>query len=227
MNLLHLLTSLSVMSILVVFLLAVVSIYSWAVILAKRKQWQQAAAADEEFLQLYHGSTPTAQMKEKLKTLPASSLGVMFLQAESALDKIKAGSDKNSSLMAQHFKIFGLASVQRSLQQGRTQSLLRLGQGLSSLATIGAVSPFVGLFGTVWGIISAFQGLASGGASLDAVAPGIAEALVATAVGLFAAIPAVCFYNFYQRKLDQHEQFLETFSLEFLNVFERSLLGKM
>ncbi len=227
MNLLHLLTSLSVMSILVVFLLGVVSVYSWAVILAKRKQWQQAAADDQAFLELYHSTASTSSLKEKIKTMPASSLGTMFLLAENTLDKIKAGSDKNTAVMAKHFAIFGLASVQRALQQGSTQSLLRLGQGLSSLATIGAVSPFVGLFGTVWGIISAFQGLASGGASLDAVAPGIAEALVATAVGLFAAIPAVCFYNFYQRKLENHEQFLASFSLEFLNVFERSLLGKM
>lgn len=227
MNLLHLLTSLSIMSILVVFLLGVVSVYSWAVILAKRKQWQQAARDDQEFLRMYQSSASNEELQEAIKTIPASSLGTMFIQAESALDKIKASSNHKAAVLAEHFKIFGLATVQRALQQGRTQSLLRLGQGLSALATIGAVSPFVGLFGTVWGIISAFQGLASGGASLDAVAPGIAEALVATAVGLFAAIPAVCFYNFYQRKLENHEQFLESFSFEFLNAFERSLLGKM
>lgn len=226
MNLVHLFSSLSPMSIMVVLLLGVVSVYSWMVIFAKHRQWKLAQQADREFLKIYRSKQSTAEVLAKTKNMPASSLGAMFTLAEQELAKIKEQACDQDAL-AKHFKVFGLTGLQRSLQQGRNTSLGHLAQGLSGLATIGAVSPFVGLFGTVWGIISAFQGLASGGASLDAVAPGIAEALVATAVGLFAAIPAVCFYNFYQKKLDQQEQRLDTFALEFLNGFERSLLGKI
>ena len=215
------------MSLAVVLLLGGVSVYSWMVILAKHRQWKKAQKADQHFLKVYHTKISSSELLTKLKTMPASSLGLMYAAAEQELAKIKEQASDHAPSLAAHFKVFGLASLQRALQQGRNKSLTYLGQGLSGLATIGAVSPFVGLFGTVWGIISAFQGLASGGASLDAVAPGIAEALVATAVGLFAAIPAVCFYNFYQKKLEQQEQLLDTFALEFLNIFERSLLGKI
>jgi biopolymer transport protein TolQ len=97
---------------------------------------------------------------------------------------------------------------------------------VSTLATIGAITPFVGLFGTVWGIIDAFSGLSTGGGSIEAVAPGIAEALVATAVGLAAAIPAVWFYNHFNNQITRINSQMESFSQEFLNLIERSILIK-
>jgi len=92
------------------------------------------------------------------------------------------------------------------------------------LATIGSISPFIGLFGTVWGIIDSFAGLASGGGSIEAVAPGIAEALVATAVGLAAAIPAVWAYNIFTSRISKLNSQMENFGQEFLNLIERSVL---
>ncbi|OFZ74011.1 MAG: hypothetical protein A2451_09020 [Bdellovibrionales bacterium RIFOXYC2_FULL_39_8] len=98
---------------------------------------------------------------------------------------------------------------------------------LSTLASVGSVSPFIGLFGTVWGIINSFTGLAGGGATLDVVAPGIAEALVATAAGLAAAIPAVWFYNYFLNQNAKANVQMESFGQDFLNVIERSLISKL
>jgi biopolymer transport protein TolQ len=107
------------------------------------------------------------------------------------------------------------------LQIASSQQLSELEQNLSWLATTGAISPFIGLFGTVWGIMDAFLGLGSGAASLRAVGPGIAEALIATAAGLFVAIPAVIAYNQFLSKIRELGVSMDNFSLEFLNVAER------
>ena len=109
------------------------------------------------------------------------------------------------------------------MRKGVNRSNNNLNNFLSTLASIGSVTPFVGLFGTVWGIIDSFTGLASGGATIEAVAPGIAEALVATAIGLAAAIPAVFFYNHFSNEIAKINNEMEIFGQEFLNVVERSL----
>jgi biopolymer transport protein TolQ len=119
--------------------------------------------------------------------------------------------------------IANLEAVSRSLQIGTSEQLSRLEQNLSKLATTASVSPFVGLLGTVIGIIRAFENLGSAGStSLRAVGPGIAEALIATAVGLFAAIPAAIFYNHFGYALKEMGTRMDDFSLEFLNLIERS-----
>ncbi len=115
-----------------------------------------------------------------------------------------------------------LAAVERSLQLGISEELTKLERNMSWLATAAAVSPFIGLFGTVWGIIDAFQALGlAGSASLRAVAPGIAHALVATAMGLAAAIPAAVFYNHFGHVIREMANRMEDFSLEFVNFAER------
>ncbi len=114
-------------------------------------------------------------------------------------------------------------AISRSLQLGTNEQLARLEQNLSWLATIASVSPFIGLLGTVLGIIRAFEGLGSAGStSLTAVGPGIAEALIATAAGLFAAIPAAIFYNHFGHALKDMGARMDDFSLEFMNMIERS-----
>ena len=106
---------------------------------------------------------------------------------------------------------------------GEVTYQLRLERSLGGLATVAAVSPFIGLFGTVWGIIDAFRGIgATGNANLATVAPGISEALVATAIGLVAAIPALMAYNFFQGQLKQFQTELDDFSLEFISLSERN-----
>jgi biopolymer transport protein TolQ len=115
-------------------------------------------------------------------------------------------------------------SLERTLQLGMSEELTRLERNMSILATTAGVSPFIGLFGTVWGIIDAFQQLsAAGAASLRAVAPGISEALITTAIGLFAAIPAYIFYNLFGSAIKEFAARMEDFQLEFLNLTERSL----
>jgi biopolymer transport protein TolQ len=120
----------------------------------------------------------------------------------------------------------GLANheaINRSLTLGTNEELARLEKNLNWLATTASVSPFIGLLGTVIGIIRAFQNLGSAGStSLRAVGPGIAEALIATAVGLFAAIPAAIFYNHFGHLLKEMGVRMDDFSLEFLNLIERS-----
>ena len=114
-------------------------------------------------------------------------------------------------------------AILRSLQIGTNQQLARLEQNLSWLATTASVSPFIGLFGTVLGIIRAFSQLGSAGStSLSSVGPGISEALIATAVGLVAAIPAAIFYNHFGRQLKEMGDRFDNFSLEFMNMVERS-----
>jgi biopolymer transport protein TolQ len=113
------------------------------------------------------------------------------------------------------------AAVSRALQISSAQQLSELEENLNWLATTGAITPFIGLFGTVWGIMDAFLGLGAGAASLRAVGPGIAEALVATAAGLFVAVPAVIAYNQFLNRVREMGTRMDSFSLEFLNVAER------
>ena len=138
------------------------------------------------------------------------------------IKKCFEGCEKDS--LKRHFQNFGLGVIERAMSKGITDSNLKLDSYLSILASIGSITPFIGLFGTVWGIINSFTGLASGGGTLEAVAPGIAEALVATAIGLFAAIPAVWFYNIYSNENSKINSEMESFGQDFLNIVERSLL---
>ena len=116
-----------------------------------------------------------------------------------------------------------IVAVQRATQIAASEELTRLERRLPWLATTGAITPFVGLFGTVWGIIDAFHGLGTAGAAtLRAVAPGISEALITTAAGLFAAIPAVIAYNFFMQEIRQFGARMDDFGLELLNTVERA-----
>ncbi len=154
-----------------------------------------------------------------------SPLSIVY---ESSLDQMRklkqSNPDKDlKDILVTHTDKFGFQFLERGLEQGEVKANEKMNYYLSTLASIGSISPFIGLFGTVWGIIDSFTGLASGGASLDAVAPGIAEALVATAVGLFAAIPAVWFYNYFNSRRVLINGQIDQFGKEFINLVERSL----
>lgn len=154
--------------------------------------------------------------------------GPLYIVLNSCIKQIKklAPSEDDSALkdtVLKHSQMFGFDFIERGLEQGEVRANQQMNNYLSTLASIGAISPFIGLFGTVWGIIDSFTGLASGGASLEAVAPGIAEALVATAVGLFAAIPAVYFFNYFNNKKVLINGQIDDFGKEFINFVERSL----
>ena len=182
------------------------SVYSWAIILKKKKLF--------------------SEIMLKTEILPFSPYKALYSNGYKELVKMKeaySGQQQKSGL-AFHFQNFGMGVLERGLKKGANETNEELSKLLPTLASIGSVSPFVGLFGTVWGIIDAFSGLATGGGSIDAVAPGIAEALVATAVGLAAAIPAVWFYNHFNSVNDKMNSEMESFGQDFINVVERSIV---
>ncbi len=204
-----------VKSVFVVLILA--SIFSWSIILKKRKTLSRLRENDEEFQSMFRKSDSLKEIMYKAELMEFSPSREIFIEGYNELNRILEISDN------EHFNTFGLKSIERSLQNGMNQANARLESLLSTLASIGSVSPFVGLFGTVWGIINSFTGLAEGGGSLERVAPGIAEALVATAIGLAAAIPAVWFFNHFTKENRNAVSEMENFSRDLLNLIERTI----
>lgn len=211
---------------LVLLLLILASVLSWAIIFQKRKVFEKAEKANKDFEEYFKNAQSLADIFERANERPESTVGEMFKCGYIELTKIKeklksAGMEAD---YANYIRNTGIHALERSLKQGINDSNARIEQRLPILASIGSISPFVGLFGTVWGIIGSFTGLAMGGGSIEAIAPGIAEALVATAVGLAAAIPAVWGYNYFNSRLGQINSEMENFGQDFINLIERSLL---
>jgi biopolymer transport protein TolQ len=201
------------------------SVLSWAVILKKRKELKNLMEANQKFKLIYGDAKSLKELLKINQDLPFSALGAIFESGYQELMKISEKFDPESTKVQlnEHFSRFGLGAIERGLQKGINTSNDYLDRRQTILASIGSVTPYIGLFGTVWGIINAFSGLADGGASLEKVAPGIAEALVATAMGLFAAIPAVLFYNHFASKKELVNSEMNSFGQDFLNMVERSV----
>ncbi len=179
---------------LVLALLAGISIVSWAVIVFKWRELRRATQDSEAFLEVYHeGSLDRAYAAAR--QLDRSPLASVFLAGYAEAGRIQRYADKS---LARGLDDVQMRRLAREIEWTASREGLRLERGLSFLATAGSASPFIGLFGTVVGIINAFHNIGQAGtASLAVVAPGIAEALIATAIGLFAAIPATIAYNFF------------------------------
>ena len=201
----------------VLLLLLAFSVLSWAIIIHKIRSFRAARRESQEFLKIFRQSKKLSEIRMFCRSLKASPLPEVFLAGYREID--------NQAVMGENpgkARVRSLGAVQRSLQIASSTELTRLEQWLSWLATTGAVTPFVGLFGTVWGVMDAFHGLGTAGtASLRSVAPGISEALVTTAAGLFAAIPAVIAYNQFLQRLKEFGSLMDDFGLEFLNMTER------
>ncbi len=201
----------SFVSKIVLAILLVASLLSWTAIFAKWSQFRGAGGANSAFLRAFRKSPnldTVAAVAEQYRQAPVA--GVFDFGYQEVRRQAANGGFKNK------------VSLERSLQIGVSEEVTRLERGMSALATTATVSPFVGLFGTVLGIIDAFQGLGSAGsASLRAVAPGISEALIATAAGLAAAIPAAVAFNVFQHSIREQAARMDDFSLEFLNLTER------
>jgi len=213
-NFLELINTSDVVPDVVLGLLALASIFSWTVILSKWVLLHGAQNANSRFLRAFRKATrleAVAAASEQFRTAPL--VGVFDF-----------GYSEVCRQMAARSKISNQAALERTLQLGVSEEVSRLERNMSWLATIASVSPFIGLFGTVLGIIEAFSGLGLVGTpSMRAVGPGIARALVATAMGLFAAIPASIFYNHFGSRIREIGARMEDFSLEFLNLTERNL----
>ena len=205
----------------IMLLLLVASVMSWAVIVAKRSLlWRTQSAAQQFESRFWSGGTLT-DLYEKLRGSRSGEEGLapIFLAGYEEFTRQQQGRGRVNPEDA-------LASVQRQMRVAQSREVEKLEGGLSLLATIGSTSPYVGLFGTVWGIMHAFIAIGNvKQASLAMVAPGIAEALIATAMGLFAAIPAVIAYNFFTARVDRLEGRYNTFSDELAGIIERGLRG--
>ncbi|MCY4643286.1 MAG: MotA/TolQ/ExbB proton channel family protein [Bacteriovoracales bacterium] len=211
---------------LVLISLILASVVSLSIVWKKRNNMREVKESNELFLREFKNSTDLKELFEKTRGLPDGPLKLMFQRGFLEIDRLRGERSEEmiGEILERYVSKFGLSLFSRSLEQTALEANERLDRYLSTLASIGAITPFVGLFGTVWGIIDSFTGLASGGNSLDAVAPGIAEALVATAVGLFAAIPAVWFYNYFSNENSKVQSAMDSFSKEFLNSIERILV---
>jgi biopolymer transport protein TolQ len=205
---------------LVLLALATSSVVSWAIIAFKWRELRRATQDSEAFLEVYHeGSFDAAH--EVARDLEHSPIAQVFLEAYGELGRIAryAGRSLSSGLGDLQRR-----AVERQISWTASRETHRLERGLEFLATTGSAAPFVGLFGTVIGIITAFEEIGkAGSASLAVVAPGIAEALFATALGLVAAIPAVIFYNKFTGDLDRFGDRLDTFSDEIAARLSRRL----
>ena len=206
----------------VLLVLVAASIVSWAIILKKYAVLKMIKRQNRQFLFQFKDSHSIDDFLMRIDSLGETLYKNIFIEGHRELEKIKNKETKES--MREYFCDFGCEAIERVIKKETYRNGLRLGRHLSTLASIGSITPFIGLFGTVWGIIDSFAGLASGGSTLDAVAPGIAEALVATAVGLGAAIPAVWFYNYFSSQNTELHTEMEIFGQEFLNIIERSSL---
>jgi biopolymer transport protein TolQ len=194
-------------------ILLLASVYSWTVIFSKLSSFGAARKSDQRFLRAFRKAAGLDAVMVASEQFRPSPLVAIF----------DHGYEEVSRQVKSRGGLGNRDAISRSLQLGTSEQLSRLEQNLNWLATTASVSPFIGLLGTVIGIIRAFENLgAAGSTSLRAVGPGIAEALIATAVGLFAAIPAAIFYNHFGHRLREMGARMDDFSLEFLNLIERS-----
>ncbi|MBC7963149.1 MAG: protein TolQ [Steroidobacteraceae bacterium] len=202
------------------------SVVSWTIIMFKFIQVQRANSESVRFMDFFWKSKRFDAIASQVDRFANSPLTVLFNEGYGELKKVVEG-DGASEGSALSTDLGGIENVSRALRRATNSEITRLEKYLTFLATTGSTSPFIGLFGTVWGIMNAFEGIGrTGSASLAVVAPGIAEALVATAIGLVAAIPAVMAYNHFQHKIRVLINEMDSFSTEFLNIVQRNITGK-
>jgi len=200
----------------VLLVLLFFSVFSWAVIFFKRNTIRTASAQSKQFLSVFRKSRNLTEVSEAAQKYRFSPLATLFLNGFKELKYL----NKNKPELV--LTPGNLETINRSLVKGSNREIARLEKMMNFLATTGSITPFIGLFGTVWGIMDSFQEIGlQKTVSLNTVAPGIAEALIATALGLFAAIPAVIAYNYFLHRIKEHIVEMEDFQIEFLNITER------
>ncbi len=204
----------------VLIILILLSVWSWAITIAKSIQFRRAQANSDEFAQVFWESRNFARIDESSRRLTSSPLVSVFTSGYREL--LHTLQETKESGAAPLDLSSELGTVERALRRAELEESHRLERGVTFLASVASAAPFIGLFGTVWGIMNAFHGLSQAKSStIQAVAPGISEALVATAVGLAAAIPAAIAYNYFTASLKKFRQSMDGFSEEFLNIARR------
>ena len=214
----------SVIGKIVLLILLLFSAVSWGIIFYKNAQLKKAARQSATFLDVFRKSSRFSEVQAVCTTLAASPLVGLFQAGYAELNaQLRGGADSRPETGGTRPTLKSLDAVDRALLRASTVEVSKLEHRVSFLATTASITPYIGLFGTVWGIIMAFQGIGSqGSTSLAVVAPPIAEALVATGAGLFAAIPAVYFYNDITGQVKKAANEMEDFSMEFLTIAERN-----
>jgi len=207
----------------VLLVLFLFSVVSWAIIFIKYRYYRKIKQENEAFNEDYLRSSKLSDILPAAKKYSFSTTAEVFrvgytelTQTSKSAGELTQGRDEIS--------LSSLDNLERAMHKASNTEMTKLENSLGFLATTGSASPFIGLFGTVWGIMDTFKGIgARGTATLAVVAPGISEALIATAAGLAAAIPAVIFYNYFLNQSKDFIQEMENFAVEFLNIVERHL----
>jgi biopolymer transport protein TolQ len=203
----------------VLILLIVLSVMSWAITISKFLQLRRARQDSDEFTRIFWESKNLSRVDDSSRRLESSPLAGLFiigyrevLRLVQGKESVLSGGDSDMN------------TIESALGRAEIQEMFKLEKGIVFLATVASSAPFIGLFGTVWGIMNAFHGLSAAKSStIQAVAPGISEALVATAVGLAAAIPAAIAYNYFSAAIKQFRQSMFAFKHEFMNVARISI----
>jgi len=204
----------------VLIILIWLSIVSWTITVAKFLQLRRARSESDEFSNIFWETRNLARVSDSSARLSASPLARVF---QSGYKELSAISQEQKATLSGAGGS-ELATVERALKRAELSEAEKLEGGVTFLATVASAAPFIGLFGTVWGIMNAFHGLSSAkNSTIQAVAPGISEALVATAIGLAAAIPAAIAYNYFAVDVRRFRESMEKFTEEFLTVAKRYL----
>ncbi len=208
----------------ILVLLVLFSLGSWAVILGKLVHFRRAAAQSERFMEAFHRSQRFSEVNALASKLGSSPLVGIFQAGYAEIDsQIKNAPEPERPGEKRAYRITSLTALERTLARAVNVELRGITRWLGVLATTASATPFIGLFGTVWVIMQAFNDIGlQGSTSIVAVAPGIAEALINTAAGLAAAIPALIAYNYFSQYARGLRARMEDFVLEFLNLAERN-----
>lgn len=204
-----------------IFLLIMSSLYSWAIIFDKFTLFKRLILKTEKFEKVFWSGQLLDQLYERLKSRADHPIAAVFVAA--MYEYYRQDINKISGSMS--YLSMGIKErVAQAIEVAKSREIAKIEKRLSFLATVGSAAPFIGLFGTVWGIMNSFQSIAAAkNATLAVVAPGIAEALLATAIGLIAAIPAVIFYNYFANKLNFFVARIDDFANEISALISREL----
>ncbi len=220
-SILSLVTNAGLVVQLVMLILLIASLYSWSIIFDKFYKFNNLKKKSDVFEKTFENNASLDKIYQDTKNNDNHPIAKIFLACISEWKSsninhiIHENSEKKTALKERLINV---------MQVANNRAMVKLESGLNFLAIIGSSAPFIGLFGTVWGILNSFQAIAvSSNTSLSVVAPGIAESLLATAIGLFAAIPAVFFYNIFITKINQFNERAENFSLLLLNILSKEL----
>ncbi len=212
----------------VVFILMCLSVISWAVILLKYQYLRRADAESRLFLSAFRKTKNPRELLKVAESKKYSPLATLFAEGyREAETIIRSGTESKTVPVKDEDATFLAQEIERAVKITTQDEVAYMERYLVFLGTVGTIGPLCGLFGTIWGVMEAFYGIGlKGGGDISALAPGLAAALVTTASGLFVAIPAVIFYNYFVDKIKDISVKMDSFALEFLSFMDRSLLRR-